>query len=334
MKWPSIDICDLGNLLVRIITIGYEKKGESIIVILKNKIDESIIYSLVIDSFYRKKQHRTVELLRENNVDRLNLICWTHPDSDHSYGIDAILSEFGDNQTKIITPISFWSDDYAIKAFQANPREVNFVKHLREINKHTKCSLTTIAVPVGGSALIDRVKIIAGIDEITCSIDAVSPFVSELKGLIDAHIADPHNVPAPTRNQTSVSTLITIGPYKMLFGADLPNDEIELMDEERICNLVFLKIPHHCSESSKRMLDYILPSSNMLACTTVYRSTKPGSELPHQHILLNYVDRCEIVGCTGSHPSHNYGTVTADFDLFGQKECYIKLDGSAKIVKK
>lgn len=332
MRWPSIDICDLKNLLVRIITIGYEKKGESIIVLLKNKIDGNIIHSLVIDSFCRNNQHRTVELLRDNNIEHLNIICWTHPDSDHSFGIDAILSEFGDDNTKVITPISFWSDDYAIKAFQANKREVDFVKRLREINKRTKCSFSPIAVPAGGSSLIDRIKIIAGVDELSCSIEAVSPFVDELKGLIDAHLADPKNVQPPSRNQTSVSILITIGPYKLLFGADLPNAEIELMDEDRISNMVFLKIPHHCSESSKRMLDYITPNSNMLACTTVYKSTKPGSELPHSQILANYVNRCDMVGCTGSNPLHNCGTITADFDFFGSSECKISLEGSAKIV--
>jgi hypothetical protein len=187
-------------------------------------------------------------------------------------------------------------------------------------------------VPAGGSSLIDRIKIIAGVDELSCSFEAVSPFVDELKGLIDAHLADPKNVQPPSRNQTSVSILITIGPYKLLFGADLPNAEIELMDEDRISNMVFLKIPHHCSESSKRMLDYITPNSNMLACTTVYKSTKPGSELPHSQILSNYVNRCDMVGCTGSNPLHNCGTITADFDFFGSSECKISLEGSANIV--
>ena len=80
------------------------------------------------------------------------------------------------------------------------------------------------------------------------------------------------------------------------------------------------------------MLDYITPNSNMLACTTVYKSTKPGSELPHSQILSNYVNRCDMVGCTGSNPLHNCGTITADFDFFGSSECKISLEGSANIV--
>ena len=334
MKCPSEDIGDLKNLLVRVITIGYQKKGESIIIILKNTANDSIIYSIVIDSFYRHGQHRTIELLKENHVKNLDMICWTHPDADHSAGIDMILQNFGNEQTKVVAPISFWSDDYAITALRANQREIEFVNKITKINQKTKCSFITIGVPTqGGYSSVYNKTIYAGLDSIAFSIEVLSPFADRLKGQIDSYIADPQNVSPPTRNQTSVTLLVTVGPYKLLFGADLPNEEIELMNEDRISKLIFLKIPHHCSESSKKMLDYIGPNSGIMACTTVYRSTKPGSELPHPHILSNYVKRCRVVGSTGSHPSHNFGAITADFDFFGNHDCEITLEGSAEIIE-
>ena len=42
-----------------------------------------------------------VRLLKENNVDRIDYLCWSHPDDDHTKGIDSIIRNFCTENTKI-----------------------------------------------------------------------------------------------------------------------------------------------------------------------------------------------------------------------------------------
>lgn len=324
MRWPSKDIGDPSNLLIRVIVVGYQKKGESCIFLLRDKRTDEILFSMVIDSYKRRKQNRTLELLKENGVKEksLDILCWSHPDDDHSLGIDRILDEYGGPQTKVITPISFWSKDYNIKAFRPNTRELRFLDHLIDLNKKTKSTLLPKSCSEGGCDLVYQRNFVFGLDQMSFKVFVLSPIVERLKGMID----DGQQI---ERNQTSVTLLVDIDGNRFLFSADLPNDEIDLINEEVIEQPLFLKIPHHGSNSSDRILDYISANANLLACTTVYRSTKPGSERPHPAVMGKYIKRCEKVYNTGSNATYNFGTVIADYDIFGAKECIISTEGSA-----
>lgn len=315
---------------MRIITIGYQKQGESLIILLINRLDDSVLYSIVIDSFRRNSTNKTIDLLKANKVAALDMLCWSHPDFDHSCGIEDILNQFCNDTTRVITPISFWSDDYQIKAFTPNDREIKFVKKIREINRRTKCSLHPKAVSQGGCDLVGMLNLVTIDGDIKVKVEIVAPFIDSLKGEIDDFIANPKNK-QPSRNQTSVTILLEVGPYRLVFPADLPNREIELMNEDCVTDPVFLKIPHHGSDSSIKMTDYLSPNSNMMACCTVYKATKKGSELPLTDVIKRYRDCCETVLCTGSDRRHDYGVITAYFDFFGEGACYIKLEGSAFI---
>lgn len=333
MKWPEINMPEPGNLIVRVITVGYQKKGESIIFLLIDKCDNKILYSIVIDSFKRNSVNQTVQLLRQYHVFPLDILCWSHPDYDHSCGIDEIWKEFCSDSTRVITPISFWSDDYSIKAFNPNNREKFFVESIRNINKRTKCSFHPKSVSEGGCELVGSRTLSTLDGKIHFNVFIVSPFVESLKGQIDEFI-DGNSKKQPTRNQTCVSLLIQIGPYNMLFPSDLPNDEISMMNEDLLEHPIFVKIPHHGSDSSIRLTDYIYPNSNTLATCTVYKSTKKASNLPMTHVLDRYCDNCDAVLCTGSDGNHDFGIITTDFDFFGSGTCKISTSGSALFIKK
>ena len=329
MRWDTIDIEDLSNILVKIMVVGYQKKGESCIFLLIDRRTGRVIYSIVIDSYKRRKQNRTIELLRENGVNKgeLNILCWSHPDEDHSLGIDNIWKSFAGENTIIITPVSFWSRDYNIKAFNPNKREVDFLDYVTGINSITKSTLHPGSTSRGGD-LVWQINFVAGVDRVKFRVSILSPFVSRLKGLIDEK--------GPiSRNQTSVTLVVEIGENPFVFPADLPNAEIELLNEEAMENPLFLKIPHHGSRSSKKFLDYIPvgqtsdKKANVLACTTIFRSTRGGSNLPEYEIMTEYINKCQRVYNTGSSPSLNCGVVTAVYDLFGSKECIISTEGSA-----
>lgn len=329
MRWDTLDIEDLSNLLVKIIVVGYQKKGESCIFLLIDRRNHKVIYSIVIDSFKRRKQNRTIELLRANGVKEgeLDILCWSHPDEDHSLGIDEIWKRYAGDNTKIITPVSFWSREYNIKAFNPNNREIKFLDYVTGLNSQTHSTLLPEST-AGGGDLVWQINFSAGVDIIKFRVLILSPLVARLKGLIDSN-------KAINRNQTSVTLVVELGDNRFVFPADLPNAEIALLNEEAMENPLFIKIPHHGSSSSSKFLNYIpidpfsQQKANILACTTVFKSARGGSELPEREVMDKYISKCQKVCNTGSEKSENYGVVTADYDLFGKMECIISTEGSA-----
>lgn len=329
----NINIEEAGNLLVFIITVGYQKQGESIVVLLKNRKNNEIVFSCVIDSFQRNKINKTIEILKDHNVEGLDILCWTHPDFDHSAGLEQIYRQFCTTDTKVIVPIVFWGNEYPVKAFNPNLREQKFYNELNEINKKTKSTFQPTGISPGGSQEIFKLNLQYGLDEIPVSLKAMSPFASQLKGIIDSYIENPKTNKAPQRNQVSVTLLLEIGTYKFFFGADIPNQEISLLDGSSLRDLIFVKIPHHGSKTSEKFLEYVPYGSNCLACTTVYKVSKLTGHLPHDKVISSYVENCEMVFSTGSREHNDYGIITAVFDLYETQSCSIYLEGSAELCK-
>ena len=90
-----INISDRRNLLIKVYVIGYSNRGESIcILFLDAGYDNKVLYSIVIDSFKYKGLNETVEILNQWGIDKdkLNMLVWSHPDYDHTYGIDEIIT--------------------------------------------------------------------------------------------------------------------------------------------------------------------------------------------------------------------------------------------------
>ena len=62
------------SLEIEVYVIGYKTMGESIILFIK--LDSKIVFSVVIDSYKYNGVNKTIELLKENNVDRIEYLCW------------------------------------------------------------------------------------------------------------------------------------------------------------------------------------------------------------------------------------------------------------------
>lgn len=90
------------SLEIEVYVIGYKTMGESIILFIK--LDSKIVFSVVIDSYKYNGVNKTIELLKENNVDRIDYLCWSHPDDDHSRGMVDIICNFVDENTLINIP--------------------------------------------------------------------------------------------------------------------------------------------------------------------------------------------------------------------------------------
>lgn len=108
----EIPITSSGDLRVKIFVIGYKNQGESIIILFIDAGEEGcpVKYSIVIDCFKYNKRNITDEILRRYSVDTISMLCWTHPDLDHSVDIDTLIKKYCKGSTQILLPEHFYNE--------------------------------------------------------------------------------------------------------------------------------------------------------------------------------------------------------------------------------
>ena len=87
------------SLLLELYLIGYPNQGESVVFLVRT--DNVVAYVGVVDCYQYDSINKTVEILNNEHIDKIDFLCWTHPHDDHSKGIDAILDHYCDSNTKI-----------------------------------------------------------------------------------------------------------------------------------------------------------------------------------------------------------------------------------------
>ena len=128
------------------------------------------------------------------------------------------------------------------------------------------------------------------------------------------------------KNILSIGLEIKLGEYKFIFSGDMPDESIEMVYSPLLKDPVWLKIPHHGSDSSGSMANRITyESNNLYGCTTVFTS----KNRPVDKILDLYMDN----GCTRIDSTHTgdekYGIIEYTFDLFTTKTVKITHQGNA-----
>jgi beta-lactamase superfamily II metal-dependent hydrolase len=83
--------------------IGYKRQGESILLTIGNKVNGFNKFAGVIDCFKTTSNFITKKLLDDYGINKLDFICWTHPDWDHTYGLSSLL-KYINNNTVFILP--------------------------------------------------------------------------------------------------------------------------------------------------------------------------------------------------------------------------------------
>ena len=264
-------IDDISNIGVTIYVIGYEKEGESIIFLLENQ--NNILYSAVIDCFSIECLNKTIDILKEHEVNKLNLICWSHPDDDHTVGLEEVLDLFAGEDTKILFPYGVWLDEIKTLRvkYSKSAREIfKFIEHLHE-GRQINHNHNTVGVneeqylPIQDYAFIDKFG-----RKVLFSIKALSPIFS----IINHYIAkDPNNV---CKNIFSIALSFNIGNRIFLFTSDIEDCTIKYMDDDALNNVFFLKTPHHTSSSSSLLYQKIALKNIYIpiSVTTVYEKHK------------------------------------------------------------
>lgn len=324
-----INISDRRNLLIKVYVIGYSNRGESIcILFLDAGYDNKVLYSIVIDSFKYKELNETVEILNQCRIDKdkLNMLVWSHPDYDHTYGIDEIIYKYCNENTMVLLPYDLNGEIW--NKVKYNREDKNIVQNILKLTRRKYKSHETACVPEKMFVPFKHLVFNDLIGDLSATIQAVSPHGSRINYLLESH-SEIH------KNDLSLCLQIDIGndyKYSLVFLSDIENDGIEMLYPKCYESPVFIKIPHHTSSTSDKFCDMIssLEEKPYIACTTIYKSQK----LPEKELLNEYRKNVRQVDCTGFSRSgkQNYGLIEYTFDFYNDFKITVQHEGHASIV--
>lgn len=278
--------------------IGYKKEGESTVVFLKQ--DDKVILSMVIDS-YQTSINETINLLESNSVKYIDYLVWTHPHRDHSEGIDLLLKKFCNKNSKVIIPNI---DTGSFEDIPDNCAEkYNFFSkiNLRGANKNGKIIYGEF------NNFIKKYNFIWNNDSFDLTICCLTP---TSKMLANNKFNKSNNI-----NDYSVSVVINFNGKIFVYGADIENKAIHSLKEEQVYldNIVFVKAPHHGSNSTSEIFDVIEISENTICAITNYLNG--NIILPENDMIDQYNTRSNEVYLFNKNIDEEYGIVSSYFDM-------------------
>ena len=129
-------------------------------------------------------------------------------------------------------------------------------------------------------------------------------------------------------NDLSLVYTLDFNGFNYLFTGDLINQSVQFIDADDLLNTNFIKIPHHGSDSSNKLVE-LLNQNHLEKVISVSTVFAPKND-PKPEILKAYQAFSTKVCCTGI-GEHNYGCVKSTFDINGQLEKEPELFGNAYV---
>lgn len=302
----KIPITSHSNLRVKIFVIGYKNEGESIIILFMDTQDKKcpVKYSIVIDCFKYKNKNITDEILRYYSVKTLSMLCWTHPDLDHSIAIDTLIKKYCKESTQILLPEHFYNMPNDIVTIN-NKELKNAVDKIFSLNRLKRKTVSNVSATPGGYSEVKSLKF-TGVDgNIETSINVITPISSILANYVKEGKCNIN------KNELSISVIINIDGYYLYFGGDTIDKHIDAINADYLGECRFIKIPHHSSTTSMHLTNY-LPQKIDTACTTIFSKYA----LPNTAVLQTYCSMGKIFA-TGENSKKkcDYGVIEYEYDF-------------------
>lgn len=299
----QIIVKDFSNLSLRIYTIGYPEQGESILCLLLD--GDGILYSFVVDSFCSNNgtKHVVCEILESLGINEIDAFIWTHPDKDHSVGIKQILDRFDANRTaEIIISEGVYNSVNKLKAHAIK------VYHYLEENYNTrqKYQLNKVSTTTDEkrSILSFKIKEAASFRDITCEFLFVAPLSAKI---IRQEFNETNDY-----NAMSIMFALSLNRVNYLFCGDVEDSTLSHINKSIFKNTRFIKIPHHGSITSLKVIEYLKQNliKDAVGVTTVFNS----NSLPNPDVLRKYQQVCQCIYSTHC-GIENFGCVQLDYDI-------------------
>lgn len=257
---------------IDIYCIGKAPSGEGILFFYRTK--EKVLYAGAIDACIDDS------ILKENGVEKLNLICWSHPHKDHFEGIDKLINKYADENTKILIPPELSQTIFKHK----DKEEQDLYKKIVTINANGKKKSGTIFYGCHNKSIekiyfLDRKN---GIKS-NFSINTHAPIDNIISRLPYQKSID--------YNDYSIILEININNARFIFTGDVIKSTIEELKKMKFSmqNVVYVKIPHHGSESSIDFID-LLKDDTGIAVTTIFKDNG-FNKTPCRKVINRYFEK-------------------------------------------
>ena len=305
------------QLLIETYIIGYKSQGESILFFIKT--DVGISFSGLIDCFCLKDIDKVRDVLEANKITALDFICWTHPDWDHSKGLKSIIDNYTSEKTHIWIPES------------VEMGEIKCSKEVRELFQYLKECTVNCSTEYNVYSTSDRKDMMCynsisfRKDTNNFPLELVS-YAPNSKLVRKQTYTDKY-----IKNDRSIFFVLSLGSVRIFFTGDIEDDTIEKIPANFFGEHIhIMKIPHHGSGSSVKMLDLGWDGCD-IACSTVMRK---GNDLPVKDVMEQYKKNAQLLLCTGKSnkekEEEDYGVIRIITDVIENKFS-IDTEGNAEI---
>ena len=331
----DIKIDDIKDFIVKVFVVGYHSQGESIIVLFYDKSNDSVFYSIVIDCFQKRKVNKTVDLLNECNIKTINVLCWSHPDNDHSWGLDKIIGHFCGKGTKFLYPYGIETSNLLFDTYIERYQR-KYIDLIESKVKDKRLESLPQSISMKNFNCVDSFSLSTGLENIDIELLSLSPFGEQLR---HKYLKDKYTL---CKNDFSIVLSLHVGEYVFLFTSDIENENIRNLRDKEFRNPVFIKIPHHGAASSNEMVDLLkhnrsnnntVPlcdggkgtTSGLCAATTIFTPQKD----PKDEVIELYKPITSSIFSTHTDPKREFGIIEYSFNLFGGGEVDIMPHGNS-----
>lgn len=334
----SFIVKDCRKVILNISIIGYDKKGESVLVWITDESekdsDKKVKYCMVIDCWQEDIKsddnqqitlNKTLELLQSINISHIDILCWTHPHDDHYMGLlEVVNSGRCNNKTRFLVPSKL--EDNA-DLLQLSQYEKDILKSMHGFRNKNNWPVSEVSIAKDKGT--QNIEVLLFTDEMmnafTVNIDCLAPYSNFLSDLIDRKKkGEVNNI---EMNDFSIALNMKFGPYDFNFCGDIEDKMARKIKTSCFRHNTFIKVPHHTGMSAQLVETLIEPDKTALACTTVFQSVGD----PNPSLVKRYKTSCHNIYSTGEYQAGDahYGIVHYVFDLFGRQEVIIRKEGHA-----
>ena len=284
--------------------IGYRAEGESILFFIK--ADGIISFSGLVDCYKLDDVDKVNDILRGNKIDQLNFICWTHPDLDHSKGLKDIIFKYASSKTAIWIPEG------------VDVQEITCSKEVKELFTLLRQYTLDVSADLNVYSASDKKDLLCYSDSICFQKDLnlfplkITSYAPNSKIIRKQNYLDKF-----IKNDRSIFLVVALGSVRIYLTGDIEDESLDKIPANCFDEHIhILKIPHHGSDSSEKMLELGWNKCDV-ACCTVYR--KGNSKLPLCNIMDQYDEMSDFLICTGKFDKNNeackYGMIKITTDV-------------------
>lgn len=318
-----LEVENLNNLHLDIYTIGYSNEGEAILTLLCNASE--VLYAVLTDCYEENDYNYVSEVLNELNVKNIDAFIWTHPDEDHSIGIPNILAKYDpDNKAQLFLPAAL-NKHMGIK--EEAQKALDYIMQHYNHGRVYDVNYISLNTDEAQKLLLSlKIEVMKPRTTIYCRYNFLLPSAAIIARRLNAGT----NI---YMNDLSIFYIVTFNDFNYVFCGDLSEQNVKFIKDELLENIVFIKIPHHGSDSLKTFVPKLISRgiSGVISTTTTFRR----KNLPKDEVLTEYKKISNGVYSTGRLKNQQsvgpYGCVTTKF-YTTTMEPQIEITGNAYCV--